>query len=293
MIMAMIEQLNFGFLLNCKPTYRELPVGGWHSPCFTANEYEARLERAEKYLPSVMWPAREIYKQGLGAAKESFDRALDNGHAPDAAAHHWPKLTLQVESTQRTKFVDHCIAMVEGEWDSPGLEFKVSAHKHLTRIGMYCCETGSVVVTAWADGLNGVDFVIGRDPFFLPSFKDGQRVIHAPHFEHERFDCGGEFVGLRDGETDVPVFTIDGRDYVADEGRAHHGRPRFQAWSFCLLEEWQGPTYSEAGQSKAWDEGRTECGDRRGLVVRVHGQAVVLDAPVMMDAARDTVASIE
>ena len=290
--MAMIEQLGFGFLPDCKLTYRELPAGGWFSPCFTANEYESRLERARKYLPSVMWPAREIYRQGLEAAGESFDRALDNGQAREAAAREWPRLTLQVESKQRTEFVDHCISMVDGEWDSPGLEFKVSAHKHLTRVGMYCCDTGSVVVTTWADGLVGVDFAIGRDTFFLPSFREGQRVIHAPHFEHETYDGGGEFVGLRDGMTDVPILTVEGREYVADGGRAHQDCKRIQAWSFCLPEEWGGPTYSETGQSKAWDEGRTERGDRRGLVVRVRGQAVVLDTPVTMDVARDTAASL-
>ena len=289
----MTEQLGFGFLPDSKPTYRELPASGWFSPRFTVNEYEARLERARKYLPSVMWPAREIYRQGLETARESFDRALDNGQARDAAVREWPSLTLQVESTQRTEFVDHCISMVDGEWDSPGLEFKVSAHKHLTRVGMYCCDTGSVVVTTWADGLVGVDFAIGRDPFFLPSFREGQRVIHAPHFEQETYDCSGEFVGLRDGVTDVPVVTIEERDYVADGGRAHHDCKRIQAWSFCSPEEWGGPTYSEAGQSKARDEGRTERGDRRGLVVRVRGQAVVLDTPVTMDGARDTAASLE
>ena len=280
--MAVIEQLGFGFLSDCKPTYRELPAGAWFLPCFTALEYEARLERARKYLPSVMWPAREIYKHGLEAATESFDRALDNGQARDAAR-EWPRLSLQVESTQRTEFVDHCISMVDGEWDSPGLEFKVSSHKHLTRVGMYCCETGSVVVTTWADGLIGVDFAIGRDPFFLPSFREGQRVIHAPHFGQETCDGDGDFVGLRDGVTDVPVFTVEGRDYVADGGRAHHDCKRIQAWSFCLPEEWRGPMYSEAGQSKAWDEGRTERGDWRGLVVRVRGQAVVLDGAVTVE----------
>jgi hypothetical protein len=284
--MALIEQLGFGFLPDCKPTYRELPAGSWLSPCFTALEYKARLERARKYLPSVTWPARGIYQRGLDAAREGFDQALGNSQARDDAAREWPRLTLQVEPAQRTAFVDHCVFMVDGEWDSPGLEVKVSAHKHLTRVGMYCCETGSVVVTTWADGLVGVDFAIGRDPFFLPSFREGQRVIHAPHFEHESYDCGGEFVGLRDGVTDVPVFTIEGRDYVADGGRAHNDCPRIQAWSFCLPGEWHGPIYSAAGQSKAWDEGCTERGDRRGLVVRVRGQAVVLEGAVTLDIGK-------
>lgn len=113
----MIEQLGFGFLPDCKPIYRELPAGSWHSPCFTAKEYGARLERARNYLPSVMWPAREIYRRGLESAKESFDQALPGDDARDAAAREWPKQTLQVGTTQRTAFVDHCISMVDGEWD--------------------------------------------------------------------------------------------------------------------------------------------------------------------------------
>ena len=113
--MALIEQLGFGFLPDCKSTYSELPAGGWFSPCFTANEYESRLERARNYLPSVMWPAREIYRQGLEAAGESFDQALGNGPARDSDAREWPRLTLQVESSQRVAFVDHCVAMVDGD----------------------------------------------------------------------------------------------------------------------------------------------------------------------------------
>lgn len=282
--MAMIEQLVFGFLPDCKPTYRELPAGGWFSPCFTVNEYEARLERSRKYLPSVMWPAREIYRQGLETARESFDRALDGGQAREAAARGWPRLTLHVESTQRTAFVDHCISMVDGEWDSPGLEFKLSTYKHLTRAGMYCCETGSVVAATWADGLIGVDFAIGRDPFFLPSFREGQRVIHAPHFAHALLDRDGESSSLRDGVTDVPTIVVEGRDHVFDRGRTHADCQLLQGWRFCLPEEWRGPTYSFASQTRAWDEGRTERGDRHGLVVRVRGQDVVLDSAVTIDA---------
>jgi hypothetical protein len=284
--MALIEQLGFGFLPDCQAVYCELPAGGWHSPCFTAKEYGARLERARNYLPSVMWPAREIYKRGLEAASECFDQMMDIGPARNDAARDWPRLTLQVESAKRTEFVDHCISMVDGEWDSPGLEFKVSAHQHMNRVGMYCCEVGSVVLTLWADGLTGVDFSIGRDPFFLPSFTEGQPVIDAPQFAHALLDSEGEFSGLRDGVTDVPTIVVEGRDHVFDRGRTHADCQLLQAWRFCLPEEWRGPTYSFASQTRAWDEGRTERGDRRGLVVRVGGQAVVLEGVVTLDIGK-------
>lgn len=75
--------------------------------------------------------------------------------------------------------MDHCIFKVDGGWDSPGLEFKVSALKHLTRVGMYGCETGSMIVSTWADGLIGVDYSVGRDPLPVQLPKCGGWRIRA------------------------------------------------------------------------------------------------------------------
>ena len=280
----MMDQLTFGFMSDCKPSYREWPAGHWLSPCFTAQEYEARLERAGEHLPSVMGPARDIYRQGLAAARENLDRLAPGNEALKGGAIEWPPVTLSVESMQRAAFVDHCIFMVDGGWDSPGLEFKVRYAPHFTRVGMYCCETGSMVVTTWQDGRIGVDYSVGRDPFFLPGFRERQRVIYAPHFEHLILDGDGERAGLRDVMTDVPFFSVDGRDYVIADFVNPHDCKLVQAWSFCPVEEWQGPRYSYSDQTKAWHTGRTERGDRRGLVVRVRGQTVVLDAAVLMVA---------
>lgn len=278
-----MEQLNFGFPPACKPAFREWAAGSWHAPCFTAKEYEARLERARRHLPSLMGPAMEIYRRGIEAASEGFNRALQGDGMRLDLPRESPKLTLQVDATQRTVFVDHCVFMVDGGWDSPGLEFKVSVRQHVTRVGMTCCETGSTVVSTWADGLIGVDYSVGRDPFFFPSFREGQRIIHTPHFEQGPRDCDGGMAGMRDGVTDVPVFPIDGRNDVIVEGTNAHDGQRIQAWSFSLLHEWQGPRYTFADQAKAWQTGRTEHGDRRGLVVKVRGQAVVLDAAVTIE----------
>lgn len=88
-----MEQLNFGFPPACKPAFREWAAGSWHAPCFKAKEYEALLERARQHLPSVMGPAMEIYRRGIEAASEGFNRALQEDRMRHDAAREWPKLT--------------------------------------------------------------------------------------------------------------------------------------------------------------------------------------------------------
>lgn len=173
-----MEQLAFGFLTDFQPDHREIPAGGWLSPCFTAQEYASWLERARQNLPWVMWPARDIYRRGLDAAQENLDRVPPGSDVHQGVAIEWPTITLHVESLQRAAFVDHCNFMVDGGWDSPGLEFKASSAPHVNRVGMYCCQTGSMIVTTGSDGLMRVDFSVGRDPFFLPGIREDQGVAY-------------------------------------------------------------------------------------------------------------------
>jgi hypothetical protein len=81
----------------------------------------------------------------------------------------------------------------------------------------------------------------------------------------------------QNGVADVPTFTLRGREYVND-GMLHFGAyQECHAWTFRPVRDWTGPTYNYQSQCRAWDEGRTERGDRRGLVVRVRGKLCVLD----------------
>ncbi|MBK6388319.1 MAG: hypothetical protein IPF71_16920 [Rhodoferax sp.] len=78
----------------------------------------------------------------------------------------------------------------------------------------------------------------------------------------------------------VRVFTMEGRQYVNTGGLYSRDFRSCDAWRFCALDDWRGPTYSDESQSLAWEEGRTQRGDRRGLVVSVRGQLAVLDSLV-------------
>ena len=79
------------------------------------------------------------------------------------------------------------------------------------------------------------------------------------------------------GVAKVHVFIHEGRQYVNTGGLYSRDFRSCDAWSVCAVEDWRGPTYNDESQSLAWEEGRTQRSDRRGLVVIVRGQLAVLD----------------
>ena len=167
----MNEQLGFGFPLDSKPLRRQMPLGGWPAQRFTAEGYANRLQLARENLEEVVWPAREIYRRGILACAANHMRILETGATSDNEPRQWPSATLQVESARWAEFVQYCIDMVDGDWDSPGLEYEVDRLSRLTRARMYHCNFGTVIVTLWADGSAGVEFSVGRATIFCQAIE--------------------------------------------------------------------------------------------------------------------------
>lgn len=165
----MNEQLDFGFPLDSKPLRPQMPAGDWPAQRFTVEGYGNRLQLARENLEYVFWPAREIYRRGILACAANHMRMMETGATTNNESQQWPSATLQVELARWAEFVQHCIDMVDGDWDSPGLEYEVDRLPHLTRARMYHCNVGTVIVTLWADESGGVEFSVGRDSHLFSS----------------------------------------------------------------------------------------------------------------------------
>ena len=123
----------------------------------------------------------------------------------------------------------------------------------------------------------GVDFHPWRDAFFLDSFRDDLPAIYAARSTWAAAYCADKLAYSDSNIASVPTFSLNGREYINDGGYGRGNYYECEGWTFRPLADWCGPTFSYRTQCKAWDEGRLERGDRRGLVVSVRGQHCVLD----------------
>ncbi len=86
----------------------------------------------------------------------------------------------------------------------------------------------------------------------------------------------------------VPALQFQGRRVVITGGVYHGRHAKGHGWAVAAAEDWHGPTYSYRSQCRAWNEGRKERGDQRGLLVRVDRQLCVLAEYVEFVDENDT-----
>ena len=101
--------------------------------------------------------------------------------------------------------------------------------------------------------------------------------MEVPYTVWGRAYCADKLAMAGKKVASVPTFIVNGREYVNDGTTSRGSYCECEGWTFCAPEDWAGPTYNYESQCKAWDEGRAERGDRRGLIIRVRGRLCVLD----------------
>jgi len=267
----MSDQFGFDFADMAEPAYAELPLGGWLDPEYTTDEFKAIFERAALVLPALSGALAVLFGGALEAAKDEHAQMLEA--CERTGAYHLWRVDVPAESSLIEAFQAACIAR---ECPVPGAEFKTLTEKRMTVHAMYVPDLGSLVVHQWAADNIGIDYYPWRDSFFLPSYRDGRRVVKVPESVFAGTYCADKIAESNEGIASVPVFMHEGREYINDGGMSYGTYSECGGWAFCSMADWNGPTYSYRTQVKAWDEGRTERGDRRGLVVRVRGHLAVL-----------------
>lgn len=267
----MSDQFGFDFADMAEPAYAELPIGGWLDPQFTTAEFNAIFERAALVVSTLTGAMAILFGGALEAAKEEHAKMLAT--CERTGAYHLWRVAVSAEASLIEAFKAACIAC---ECPVSGAEFKTLTERRMTVHAMYVPDFGSVLVRQWAADNIGIDYYPWRDSFFMPSFRDERRVVKALESVFADAYCADKIAESNEGIASVPVFMHDGREYINDGGMSHGTYRECGGWSFCSMADWNGPTYSYRTQVKAWDEGRTERGDRRGLVVRVRGHLAVL-----------------
>ncbi|TVT60060.1 MAG: hypothetical protein FHK80_03470 [Azoarcus sp. PHD] len=285
----MSDQFGFDFGDHSAPAFTEQTAGAWNAPDFTTAQYVALFAKADAAVRGIVGPGRVLLAQGLEAAKAQHAAMLAHRARDAGDAYRLWRSNFQPAPAELEAFIAHCFAHAGTNYH--GIEYKIRRQARMTTVAMFARDVGTVIVHQWAGTGTGVDYYPWRDTFFLDSYRDDLPAIFAPYASWAVAYCADKIAASNDGIASVPTFVLNGREYINDGGCGKGSYQECEGWTFRPLSDWRGPTYSYRTQCQAWDDGRTERGDRRGLVVSVRGQRCVLDGVALVydDNATETV----
>ncbi|MDR1709124.1 MAG: hypothetical protein LBS70_05330 [Candidatus Accumulibacter sp.] len=250
--------------------FEEKAPGSWLDPRFGADEFMDVLERAAGAAANLAALPAELIRRGIGRAGVELAAWRSRNWKGGIVGRRFPcTATLDEYSA----FVEIC---QNGEADECKLRFdyfKAAA-------AAYFRDAGTLTARVWRGHFFLVEYCPWRDVFFAESFLDAMKEFEAPYALWGEACCAQTLAYSGDGVARVPTFRIAGREYVNDGISSYGAYAECHGWTFRALADWKGPTYSHLSQCRAWVEGRTERGDRRGLVVMVRGAPCVLDGVV-------------
>lgn len=259
----------------------ESPAGTWHDPDLSANQCAILLATAAKFVPTLEGKVGVLFSQAIAIAQAKLDAAMANmtDEIKEDTSRYLPWHSHDFNAVPHTiaAFVEHCDSMITRD-KLAGVEYKVTHRHQMTTAGVFIEHIGSIVVHQWHNvDTENLAYFPFRDSFFMESLRDSAPRIAEPIQTWGHAYCADKIAYSHKGIASVPTFAYRGREYIND-GMSHHGDySECEGWTFRPFADWHGPTYSYAEQCRAWDDGRLERGDRRGLVVHVRGQRCVLD----------------
>ncbi len=271
-------QLGFDFA-DGYPTFKESPTDTWNEPKHTTAQYLALFEQCEKALPGVnrfSEAAGRVFEIGLLGAVEVHALMLENRQG-DGVYTLW-RSQRHPRVDEVSEFLKHCHSMINGQWDCPGIDYKHRDGLVHSETAMHVYGFGTVTVRNWGQGQTSTDFKPWKTTVFFKNYLDEAKWVYAASAVFADKGMSEKLGESAEGVASVTAFEHGGQSYINTGGMFCEKRHTCKAWRFCVLQDWRGPTYSYRTQVLAWDEGRKERGDMRGMVVRVWGQQVVLQA---------------
>jgi hypothetical protein len=273
---SMSNQSGFCFADDAAPVLQESPPGTWTNPRHTADQYQAMLAVAVPLSASIPVEARALFACGIEAATAAL-AAQQELHFHEAGdGFSLCCRILEVDDAKLQAFLAHCENRLAA--GDVNFEYKARLQHGTTSVAMYVAHIGSLVVHLWHGVGRGVSFVPWRDAIFLESIFDQVTPVYLPYAVWHPAYCADTLGSAGAGVASVPCFAAGGRHYVNTSGMAMGRYSECHAWSFRPLPDWHGPTYNYPTQCRAWNDGRKQRADQRGLVVQVRGQLCVLDA---------------
>lgn len=276
----MLNQLGFDFGDLAAPSakFAEQPACTWLDRTFTTAQFIAMFSIAEDTVKQIVGPGRPLFELGIATAKaQHADMLARRAYAPTDSYRLW-RSNYTASAEQLRAFVAHC--ETHDRAGIAGIEYKTRRDRRMMTAAMYVPNIGTVIVRQWFEVDNvGLDFIPYRDAFFHDSYRDGMPAIEAPYALWGSCYCADKLAYSHDDIASVPAFTIQGRLYLNTGGMGSGTYRECDGWLLCPKSDWTGPTYTYRTQCQAWDDGRKERGDKRGLVVRVQGQLCVCESP--------------
>lgn len=264
-------QMGFGFLDDAGPVAAlELAVGSWERPGFSRAQYQEKLARAEAGLQCLAGPGRPVFRAGIEGARAYLDASREQGYFT------LPCRAIEIEDEALQALVAHCRTF--RDWHAQGVRYKVREGGRHDMAGMAVEGVGSVVVTRYDDGRLVASFLPYEDTFFLDSYQDGEPTHELPYAVWGPAISCQKVVEAKDTPA-VGSFLFKGREYTCVGASYGAGQRSGWCWLLVAASEWTGATATYRELSQAWDDGRRERGDERGLLVRVRGQLCVLHSP--------------
>lgn len=248
------------------------PPGTWLQPVATADDHAARFVRAGAVLAGM--PSFELMRVAHAASWLEFERQCEHRASLQLAADEpfalWPA---HIEADPELLG-----AFMASERDPlPSVESVHRTRNDVTLVAVHVPEAGTLELRAWArrEGFN-VSYSLLRSHAFLPSYADVEPI--AAPCELWRDTDIQRLAEATDAPANVSPFSVGGREYIATGKQWHGSRSECRAFAFCAPDDWHGERYDSKSLRRAWDDGRIERGDMRGLVVRVRGQLCVMTA---------------
>ena len=276
----MSNQFDFDFGDNTTVVFIEHPAGTWNDHALTTEQYHNLFAKADAALHRISTPLRAMFEAGINVAKAQHVAMLARISYDDCEAYRLWRTNFELPQEDLAAFISDCFANAGKSTD--GIERKTRRKMGTSIAAMFVPDLGTLIVYQWESGHPSIDYRPWRTEFFLESYHDDMQTICAPCASWAGAYCADKIANSNDGIASVPTFILNGREYINGGGMSVRTYHDCRGWTFRPLADWAGPTYSYRRQCRAWDDGRLERGDRRGLVVRVRGQLCVLDSAVIV-----------
>lgn len=267
----------FDFLSEGEYLPQQHVQGFWSNPEFTRIEYLEIFTKAREAIATLEDRPKSLFGRAIDEAFENYLKQGD-GSETQGAYGLWNS-SVTVDKKSVSWFISLCFSMISDEPIS-GIEYKsrINHSSNMTESAMYVQGAGTLVVREWGRETASFEFVPFYSPVMLDSYTDGAISKYVPFSEFSAAYCADKLGESGNGIAAVPTFVCDGREYVCTGTfSTGNGFAGCSAWSVHPLFDWPGLTYSYRSQAVAVDGGCIQRGNRRGLIVRIRGQLVVLD----------------
>lgn len=270
----MAEQNGFDFG-DERPAFVEEAPGTWGHVKHTAEEYSDLLINARLAVEGIVGVWRVLFDAGIERAAAEGTEQMHAHQLNVTGEKFWFGDTeVPADADQVERFLEHC----SPDGNNEGIEQKLRKCSLLTHAGMYVAGVGSLLVKVWAPDNWRVDYMPYRSKFFDDSFRDELPRIALSRSAWWSCCSAQRLSESAHGVASLKGFEHGGRLYVQSGMTSGRGICESDGWRVCAIADWRGPTYSYAGLIAAWNSGRKERGDKRGLLVKINNQKCILEA---------------